>query len=171
MSISGVLITLAVGAVALCAAACAGEETSHSDREPTAQAQDAASRERARIREQQARERAARLPRIETDPPANEQTQPPSSGLEALRSNAASLAGVAADSVRIVSSERVTWSDGSLGCPKGDEMYTQMLVSGYRVVLSAGGETFDYRLADSGFFRRCASPASSVAPLPGAADR
>lgn len=171
MNIPSALISLVVGAIALCAVACAGEEASQSDRQPAAQVQDDASRERARIREQQARERAARLRRIETDPPANEQSQPPSSGLEALRSNAASLAGVTADGVSIVSSERVTWSDGSLGCPRGDEMYTQMLVSGYRVVVSAGEQTFDYRLADSGFFRLCGSPASALTPLPGAADR
>lgn len=171
MSARSALITLAVGAVTLCAAACAGGETPRSDREPATQTQDDARRERSLVREQEARERAARLPRIETDPPANEQTPPPSHGLETLKSNVANLAGVAADTVSIVSSERVTWSDGSLGCPKGDEMYTQMLVSGYRVVLGAGGQTFDYRLADSGFFRLCASPASSVAPLPGTADR
>jgi hypothetical protein len=34
-----------------------------------------------------------------------------------------------------VVAERVTWSDGSLGCPEPDMMYTQALVEGYRIVL------------------------------------
>lgn len=38
----------------------------------------------------------------------------------------------------------VTWPDGSLGCPQPDQMYTQALVPGYRLVLEAGGQRYRY---------------------------
>ncbi len=37
------------------------------------------------------------------------------------------------------------FNDGSLGCPKPGVQYTQALVDGMRVVVTAGGRTYDYR--------------------------
>ena len=51
----------------------------------------------------------------------------------AVVADAASRFQVAEDAVVLASAEQVTWSDGSLGCPKPGVMYTQMLVQGYRV--------------------------------------
>lgn len=45
----------------------------------------------------------------------------------------------------LLSSERVEFSDGSLGCPAPGMSYTQAIVDGYRVVVRAGDRTFDYR--------------------------
>ncbi|MEJ7720727.1 MAG: hypothetical protein WKF58_09900 [Ilumatobacteraceae bacterium] len=44
----------------------------------------------------------------------------------------------------MVTDERVTWRDGSLGCPKQGELYTQALVPGRRVILRAGGSELAY---------------------------
>ena len=44
----------------------------------------------------------------------------------------------------VVSSEEVTWRDGSLGCPRPGMMYTQALTNGSRVVLEYQGERFEY---------------------------
>ncbi|PWB98223.1 hypothetical protein [Homoserinimonas hongtaonis] len=52
--------------------------------------------------------------------------------------------GVSADP-EIVSAEAVTWNNGALGCPKPGMNYTQALVEGMHVVITAGGETYDYR--------------------------
>jgi hypothetical protein len=43
--------------------------------------------------------------------------------------------------IEVVRAERVTWSDGSLGCPQPGMMYTQALVNGYRVILGIDGRT------------------------------
>ena len=51
----------------------------------------------------------------------------------------------------------LTWPDGSLGCPKPGEMYTQMIVPGYRVVLQAGGERYAYHSDQRGRFVVCAN--------------
>ena len=40
--------------------------------------------------------------------------------------------------------ERVTWPDGSLGCPQPGMMYTQALVDGYWLELAAGDRRAEY---------------------------
>ncbi|HYO89641.1 MAG TPA: hypothetical protein VER79_13405 [Candidatus Limnocylindrales bacterium] len=42
--------------------------------------------------------------------------------------------------VRVIDVQAVVWPDGSLGCPQPDQMYTQALINGYRIVLEAAGE-------------------------------
>jgi hypothetical protein len=58
---------------------------------------------------------------------------------------AAREASVAPLDVVIVSAEPQTWNDGSLGCPKPGLAYTQSIVEGYHVVVTAGDRTLDYR--------------------------
>jgi hypothetical protein len=67
-------------------------------------------------------------------------------------------AGVDASGATVVQSEAVEWPDGALGCPEPGVMYTQALTPGYQVVLSLGGEEYDYRVADEGqVIRLCES--------------
>jgi hypothetical protein len=56
---------------------------------------------------------------------------------------------------RIVVAEAVTWSDGSLGCPRPGQLYTQALVPGYRIVVEVDGTTYDYRAGRDGPVRLC----------------
>lgn len=60
--------------------------------------------------------------------------------------------------IEVVSAEEVTWSDGSLGCPEPDGMYTQALVPGYRIVLSVDGDEVDYHGAAGSPPFRCDDP-------------
>ena len=46
--------------------------------------------------------------------------------------------------LKVTSAERVTWSDGSLGCPRKGMLYTQALVPGYRIRIQAGADSLDY---------------------------
>ena len=57
--------------------------------------------------------------------------------------------------VRVVTSRRVTWNDGSLGCPKPGQLYTQAQVPGMQVVVSVAGVEYDYRFGRSGEPRLC----------------
>lgn len=72
--------------------------------------------------------------------------------------------GVDATSVTVVSSEPVTWRDGSIGCPKKGMGYTQMLVSGYLVILAVDGTTYRYHAGSSGAPFLCEGEAQD--PLP-----
>jgi hypothetical protein len=105
-----------------------------------------------------------------------EPTNPPDSGAPALSSGETpqelfdavvddmlARSGGDRSAIEVVKSEAVEWSDGSLGCPQPDMMYTQAIVPGYHVILALGDETYDYRLSDRGAFVLCENP------LPGGA--
>ncbi len=79
----------------------------------------------------------------------------PGAAIERLRSEAARAAGVPLDSVRVLESEAVTWSDSGLGCSGPDESTLQVLTPGYRVVLEVGGRTLEYRGDRRGHFSLC----------------
>lgn len=55
----------------------------------------------------------------------------------------------------LVSSEAFTWPDGALGCPEPGASYTQAIVQGLRVLVRAGGNTYDYRFGDGDSPRLC----------------
>ncbi len=51
---------------------------------------------------------------------------------------------LAAEDVRVVEVEEVTWRDGSLGCAEQGTFYTQALVDGQRIVLEVDGTRYEY---------------------------
>lgn len=70
--------------------------------------------------------------------------------IQAALADAARRTGIDAAALEVTSAERVTWLDGSLGCPEPDLLYTQALVPGYRIRIEAGGETLDYHVGTRG---------------------
>lgn len=72
--------------------------------------------------------------------------------------DAAQRAGVDPKEVVVVVAEAVTWSDGSLGCPKPGLVYTQALVPGYRVVVEVEGEDMSFHAPATGEFVFCQDP-------------
>lgn len=68
---------------------------------------------------------------------------------------------------QMLRNEPVVWNNGSLGCPKPGEFYTQALVDGYWVVLSFQGQEFDYRVNSQGFFLLCEESTLPGVGLPG----
>jgi hypothetical protein len=66
---------------------------------------------------------------------------------EALAAAVADLAkqsGVGPDQIVLVSLEAVEWSDASLGCPEEGYMYAQVITPGYKIVLEAQGQSYEY---------------------------
>ena len=57
--------------------------------------------------------------------------------------------------ITVVSAQPKVWNDGSLGCPKPGQMYTQALVPGYQVIVDAGGRQMDYHASQSGTVKQC----------------
>ncbi|KRF12623.1 hypothetical protein [Nocardioides sp. Soil796] len=70
----------------------------------------------------------------------------------------AGMLGVDASEVDVVRVEQVTWRDGSIGCAEPGSMYTQALVDGQRVVLSAGGREYEYHAGGSRDAFHCENP-------------
>jgi hypothetical protein len=61
-----------------------------------------------------------------------------------------------------ISSEEVTWSDGSLGCPRPGMSYTQALVPGWRLLVRHGQREAVYHASRRGQWLSC--PGSSSTP-------
>lgn len=75
----------------------------------------------------------------------------PASVFNLIVADAAAHAGVDPSALTVLQSSAVTWSDGSLGCPRPGVMYTQSLVEGFRVILEANGVPLDYHGANETF--------------------
>lgn len=54
------------------------------------------------------------------------------------------------EDIAIVEARRVTWSDGAMGCPETDMMYTQALVEGYYIVFRVKEENYAYHAGSDG---------------------
>jgi hypothetical protein len=84
---------------------------------------------------------------------------------DAALADAASRTGLPVAQLKVTSAEAVTWRDGSLGCPEPGMVYTEALVPGYRVRITADGREFDYHATSRGSLLLC--PAGRAhEPLP-----
>ena len=69
---------------------------------------------------------------------------------------------VATPDIEVVKVEAVQWRDGCLGCAKAGEMCTDAIVPGYRVVLRAALQDFEYRTDRKETVRPCPSMTSAA---------
>lgn len=79
----------------------------------------------------------------------------PETIVSAVSAEVARLAGVPVDQVVVKSAESLTFPDGGLGCPVPGMAYTQVQVDGFKIVLEAGGATYDFRGTGPDKFRMC----------------
>jgi len=76
----------------------------------------------------------------------------------AVRAAIADLAArrkISPDKVQVVSVEAVDWPDTSLGCPQPGMFYAQIIVPGYRIVLSMDGKQVEYHADRKGRVVTC----------------
>jgi hypothetical protein len=66
--------------------------------------------------------------------------------------------GVDVAAITVVSTDEVTWRDGSIGCPQPDMNYTQALVPGVRVVLELDGARYEYHAGGARSIFLCENP-------------
>lgn len=93
----------------------------------------------------------------------------PEEMMEAILKDAVARTGLSEEQLAVERAEAVIWSDGSLGCPKPGEFYTQALVDGYWVELSGPDIWLDYRVDNNGQFKLCQgneTPHSTAATSP-----
>jgi hypothetical protein len=76
-----------------------------------------------------------------TMPPTNPEQLPI---VAPARADLAQRLGVDPEEVEVVVAERVTWPDGSLGCPQPGMSYTQAIVEGSKVVLGHDERVYVY---------------------------
>ncbi len=75
----------------------------------------------------------------------NPPNQLPATVAAAVRQNLSRSTGIAADKLKVTESSRQSWSNSCLGLAKADEICGQMIVEGWRVVVSDGSKTWVYR--------------------------
>jgi hypothetical protein len=66
--------------------------------------------------------------------------------------------GVETTAITVVSTDEVTWRDGSMGCPEPGMNYTQALVPGIRVVLELDGVRYEYHSGGGRSMFLCEKP-------------
>jgi hemin uptake protein HemP len=72
-----------------------------------------------------------------------------------VRADLGKRTGAKPDAMTVVRAEAVVFGDGSLGCGRPGQIYTQATVPGYRVVLAVEGKEYDYRVTRRGSFVLC----------------
>jgi len=77
--------------------------------------------------------------------------------VEAARADLAQRNGVPLEEVSVVRAREVDWPDSALGCPEEGMAYTQVVVSGYQVLLQVDGRVFDYHAGSEGEVFLCPS--------------
>ncbi len=77
--------------------------------------------------------------------------------IRAAVDEAARRTGLNASALQVISSEAVTWPDGSLGCPEPGLMYTKAPVPGYRIRIQAGDTVLNYHASERGYLVYCPS--------------
>lgn len=91
------------------------------------------------------------------DPSAAPSREPGTSLADDAVADLAGRLQVPATAIDVLQAEQVTWPDGSLGCPKPGEFYTQAQVDGYRVVLQHDSRVFLYHAGGDGPVFLCKS--------------
>lgn len=69
---------------------------------------------------------------------------------QAAISRLSSLLNLPPDEISVISTEAVEWPDGCLGVQRPGVMCTQAIVPGYRIILQAGDEQYEFRTNESG---------------------
>jgi len=75
--------------------------------------------------------------------------------LDAIIADLAERLEISPDEITVIQARAVEWNDGSLGCPQPGMMYIQVITPGFRVVLLAKDQLFDYHTDTKAQFVLC----------------
>ncbi|WP_230742584.1 hypothetical protein [Methanooceanicella nereidis] len=68
--------------------------------------------------------------------------------IEMAKNKLSKMLGAPQNTLAVISSEEITWPDTSLGMPEPGKSYAQMLVEGYRIVLSFGDKKYEFHIGN-----------------------
>lgn len=78
-------------------------------------------------------------------PTAGEPTVPPEAAeVTQVKQDLAERLKVPVDQIRVVSIKAVDWPDTSLGCPKPNMFYAEVITPGFEIILEANGQEYAY---------------------------
>ncbi|MCL2930260.1 MAG: hypothetical protein O4861_09715 [Trichodesmium sp. St16_bin4-tuft] len=85
---------------------------------------------------------------------ANQSKKIPNDIVEVVRQDLASKIGIAPEKIKVIGVTQETWPNTCLGLPKNDELCGQMLVEGWRLILSHDKGKWIYRTDNLGRLMR-----------------
>lgn len=77
--------------------------------------------------------------------------------IESIKTDLASRQAVSVDEITVRETTQVEWSDSSLDCPQPGMDYLQVITPGYRIVLEANGQLYEYHTNRDTYFVYCES--------------
>ncbi|HEU5135518.1 MAG TPA: hypothetical protein VFU13_10285 [Steroidobacteraceae bacterium] len=108
-----------------------------------------------------------RIPDVVAAQPAGERVDianVPRAVRRAVAADAARRFAVSENDVVLVNAERLTWSDGAMGCPEPGQTYTQMLVPGFRITAKTAAGQMLYHTDSRGTAVTCAASHFQTGP-------
>ncbi len=84
-----------------------------------------------------------------TKPPADAWKNAPTAALQA-RADLAQRLSIDPDTIQLISVEHVYWPDGCMGIQTPGVACAMVITPGYKVVLEAGGQQYEYHTNESG---------------------
>lgn len=105
-----------------------------------------------------------RIGDITTPTPTPTATPDPQTlALNAAIAHLAALTRLPVSEIALVSIEAVNWPDTQLGCPADEVSGTPVVVPGYRIILAARGQQYEYHADQNGRIVLCQLPATPTA--------
>jgi hypothetical protein len=68
--------------------------------------------------------------------------------------------------ISLVEVTEVEWSDSSLDCPQADMAYLQVITPGYRILLDANTQVYEYHSNKDAYVIYCENSVSPILPKP-----
>src|SRR5690349_4416633 len=86
--------------------------------------------------------------------------------IEGTKADLASRLAIEANQISLGEILEVEWSDSSLDCPQPGMEYLQVITPGYRIVLEAGGQSYEYHTNRNTYFVYCENQILPDIPRP-----
>ena len=86
--------------------------------------------------------------------------------IERTKEDLSNRLGRTLEEISLAEVTEVEWSDSSLDCPQPGIDYLQVITPGYRIVLAASGQLYEYHTNRAAYFVYCESASPPAMPKP-----
>lgn len=86
--------------------------------------------------------------------------------IELITQDLAARLSISPAEISLAEATAVEWSDSSLDCPQEGMGYLQVITPGYRIVLQANSQTYEYHTNRAGYFVLCNNRVPPIIPQP-----
>ena len=84
--------------------------------------------------------------------------------IETAKEDLAQRLSISVTLISLVEAMEVEWSDSSLDCPQPGMDYLQVLTPGYRILLEANTQVYEYHSNRDAYFIYCENPNPIIPP-------